>query len=86
MLGPGVSARPRQTNAIAKFNARASVKSAEGQSQAKKINADADATVLRTVGDAEAAKTQAVGGTSELQPFRLRAGKLVARSAPDAGV
>jgi uncharacterized membrane protein YqiK len=48
--------------AIADFNAKATVKSAEGQAQAKKINGEADATVLRTVGQAEAAKTQAVGG------------------------
>ena len=31
------------------------------QAQAKKINAEADANVLRTVGEAEAAKTEAVG-------------------------
>src|SRR5262249_53517073 len=48
--------------AIAEFSAQAGVKSAQGVALAKKINADADATVLRTVGDAEAAKTQAVGG------------------------
>ena len=57
--------------AISEFNARANVKSAEGQSQAKKINADADATVLRTVGEAEAAKTQAVGG-AEAEVIKLK--------------
>lgn len=48
--------------AIAEFSARATVKSAEGTGAAKKINAEADATVLRTVGEAQAAKTLAVGG------------------------
>jgi len=47
--------------AIAEFAARATVKSAEGEGEAKKINAEADANVLRTVGDAQAAKTKAVG-------------------------
>ena len=47
--------------AIAEFAARATVKSAEGEGQAKKINAEADANVLRTVGEAQAAKTKAVG-------------------------
>lgn len=46
---------------ITEFNAKAAVKTAEGQAEAKKINATADAQVLRTVGDAEAAKTLAVG-------------------------
>jgi len=48
--------------AIAEFNAQSAVKFAEGESKAKKINAEADATVLRMVGEAEAAKTLAVGG------------------------
>jgi uncharacterized membrane protein YqiK len=47
---------------IAEFEARASVKSAEGSAQSKTINAQADATVLRTVGEAEGAKILAVGG------------------------
>ncbi len=47
--------------AIAEFSAKATVKSAEGQAQSKKINAEADATVLRSVGEAEAAKTKAIG-------------------------
>lgn len=56
---------------IADFNAKATVKSAEGQGQAKKINAEADANVLRTVGDAEAAKTKAVGG-AEAEVIKLK--------------
>jgi uncharacterized membrane protein YqiK len=50
---------------------RAVVKSAEGQGQAKKINAEADANVLRTVGDAEASKTKAVGG-AEAEVIKLK--------------
>jgi uncharacterized membrane protein YqiK len=46
---------------IAEFEARAAVKSAEGNAQSKTINAQADATVLRTVGEAEGAKILAVG-------------------------
>lgn len=57
--------------AIADFSAKASVKSAEGQAQAKKINAEADANVLRTVGDAQAAKTKAVGG-AEAEVIKLK--------------
>jgi uncharacterized membrane protein YqiK len=57
--------------AIAEFNARATVKSAEGTGQAKKINAEADANVLRTVGDAEAAKTKAVGA-ADAEVIRLK--------------
>jgi len=57
--------------AIAEFNARATVKSAEGEGQAKKINAEADANVLRTVGDAQAAKTKAVGA-AEAEVIRLK--------------
>jgi uncharacterized membrane protein YqiK len=57
--------------AIAEFSARATVKSAEGEGQAKKINAEADATVLRTVGDAQAAKTKAVGA-AEAEVIRLK--------------
>ncbi|MFO1400358.1 MAG: SPFH domain-containing protein [Steroidobacteraceae bacterium] len=57
--------------AIAEFNARANVKSAEGTAEAKKINASADAQVLRTVGEAEAAKTQAVGG-AEAEVIKLK--------------
>jgi uncharacterized membrane protein YqiK len=46
---------------IQAFEAAAAVKSAEGQAKSKTINAEADATVLRTVGDAEGAKILAVG-------------------------
>ncbi|HEY8094645.1 MAG TPA: hypothetical protein VIE65_00930, partial [Methylobacter sp.] len=47
---------------IAEFEARAAVKFAEGNAKSKTINAEADATVLRTVGEAEGAKILAVGG------------------------
>ncbi|MES2299193.1 MAG: SPFH domain-containing protein [Pseudomonadota bacterium] len=47
---------------IAEFEARAAVKCAEGNAQSKTINAQADATVLRTVGEAEGSKILAVGG------------------------
>ena len=59
--------------AIAEFNARRPrVKSRRGiRRRRKKINADADATVLRTVGDAEAAKTQAVG-SAEAEVIKLK--------------
>lgn len=57
--------------AIAQFNVEAAVKSAEGLARAKKINAEADATVLRTVGDAEAAKTHAVG-RAEAEVIKLK--------------
>jgi uncharacterized membrane protein YqiK len=46
---------------IAAFEAEATVKSAEGAAKSKTINAEADANVLRTVGDAEGAKVLAVG-------------------------
>ena len=39
--------------------------------QAKKINADADATVVRTVGDADASKTRAVG-SAEAEVMKLK--------------
>jgi uncharacterized membrane protein YqiK len=57
--------------AIADFTAKATVKSAEGAGQAKKINAEADANVLRTVGDAQAAKTKAVGA-ADAEVIRLK--------------
>ncbi len=47
---------------IAQFEASAAVKFAEGNAKSKTINAEADATVLRTVGEAEGAKILAVGG------------------------
>jgi len=46
---------------IAEFEANAAVKFAEGNARSKTINAEADATVLRTVGEAEGAKILAVG-------------------------
>jgi uncharacterized membrane protein YqiK len=57
--------------AIAEFSARATVKSAEGAGQAKKINAEADANVLRTVGEAQAASTKAVGA-ADAEVIRLK--------------
>jgi len=57
--------------AIAEFSARATVKSAEGAGQAKKINAEADATVLRRVGEAQAARTTAVGA-ADAEVIRLK--------------
>jgi len=56
---------------ISEFSAKAAVKVAEGASQAKKINADADATVLRTVGEAEAGNVKAVG-SAEAEVVRLK--------------
>jgi uncharacterized membrane protein YqiK len=47
---------------IAEFNARATVKKAEGDATSKTINAKADAEVLTTVGMAEGRKIAAVGG------------------------
>jgi uncharacterized membrane protein YqiK len=46
---------------IAEFNARATVKKAEGDATSKTINAKADAEVLTTVGLAEGRKVAAVG-------------------------
>ena len=64
--------------AIARFDAEAAVKSAEGsQREVKTINAEADATVLRSVGDAEAAKTHAVGG-AEAEVIRLKVSSMEA--------
>jgi hypothetical protein len=47
---------------IAEYEASAMVKKAEGDAKSKTINAQADANVLRTVGEAEGAKILAVGG------------------------
>jgi uncharacterized membrane protein YqiK len=60
-----------RTVSIAEFNAKAVVKAAEGEAQSKTINASADATVLRTVGDATAAKTLAVG-TADAEVIKLK--------------
>jgi uncharacterized membrane protein YqiK len=57
--------------AIAEFNAQAAIKSAEGQAKSKTINAEADAQVLITVGNAEAGKTKAVG-TAEADVIKLK--------------
>jgi uncharacterized membrane protein YqiK len=50
--------------AIAGFEASATIKFAKGNAKSKTINAEADATVLRTVGEAEGAKIKAVGGAA----------------------
>jgi uncharacterized membrane protein YqiK len=47
--------------AIADYAAQAAVKRAEGEARAKTTNADADATVIKMVGGAEAEKTQKIG-------------------------
>ncbi len=47
--------------AIAEFAAQAAIRKAEGEAKAKKVNAEADATVITMVGSAEAEKTQKVG-------------------------
>ena len=46
------------------FEARTQVKTAEGNAQSKKLNAEADAAVIKTVGEAEAARAKilSVGG------------------------
>ncbi len=58
---PQVVAAERKVT-IAEFDARAAVNAANGQAQAKTINAEADAKVTRLNGDAEAGRTLAVGG------------------------
>ena len=60
---------------IADFTAQATVKAAEGTARSKTINANADATVLRTVGDAEAAKTKAVG-SAEADVIKQKIGSM----------
>jgi hypothetical protein len=52
-----------RTVSIAEFNAKAVVKAAEGEAQSKTINASADATVLRTVGDATLVPDIVAGGS-----------------------
>jgi len=56
---------------IAKFGAEATIEGARGQAQSKKINAEADANVITTVGNAEASKTKAVG-TAEADVIKLK--------------
>ncbi len=60
-----------RTVSIAEFNAKAVVKAAEGEAQAKTINATADATVLRTVGEATAGRTLAVG-SADAEVIKLK--------------
>ena len=62
---------------IAGFEANAAVKFAEGNAKSKTINAEADATVLRTVGDAEGSKIKAVGG-AEAEVIRLKVSSMEA--------
>ena len=56
---------------IAEFGARASVKRAEGEAEAKKVQATADAMVIATVGNAEAGKTRAIG-TAEAEVTKAK--------------
>ncbi|HTW80984.1 MAG TPA: SPFH domain-containing protein [Terracidiphilus sp.] len=56
---------------IADFAAQAVVKQANGEAQSKTINADADGRVITTVGNAEAAKTLAVG-TAEADVIKMK--------------
>jgi uncharacterized membrane protein YqiK len=56
---------------IAKFGAEAAIEGARGQAESKKINAEADANVITTVGNAEASKTKAVG-TAEADVIKLK--------------
>lgn len=56
-----VVAAERQVE-IQTFEANAAVANAKGVAQSKEINATADAMVLKTVGEAQAANTLAVGG------------------------
>ena len=56
---------------IAKFNADALIKKAEGDAKSKTINAIADAEVLTTVGTAEGKKITAVG-ESEAKVIQLK--------------
>jgi uncharacterized membrane protein YqiK len=56
---------------IAEFAAQALVRQASGEAQSKTINAEADAKVIRKVGNAEAEKTKAVG-TAEAEVIKLK--------------
>ncbi len=56
---------------IADFAAQAIVKQASGEAQSKTINAEADGKVITTVGNAEAAKTKAVG-TAEADVIKMK--------------
>lgn len=61
----------QRTVEIKGFEAEAAIKQADGAAKSKKINAEADANVLETVGNAEAAKTRAVG-TAEADVIKLK--------------
>lgn len=56
---------------IADYEAQATVKTAEGQGQSKKINAAADAEVTQLTGQAEAGKIKAVG-TAEADVIKMK--------------
>ena len=56
---------------IADFDAKSTVKKAEGEARAKEINAKADAMVTTTVGNAQAEKTRAIG-TAEADVITLK--------------
>ena len=56
---------------IAEFDKQTAIKKAEGEAQAKQINATADAMVLKTVGAAEGEKITAVG-TAEASVIKLK--------------
>jgi uncharacterized membrane protein YqiK len=64
---------------ISEFAAQAMVKKATGEAQSKTINAEADATVLTTVGNAEAEKTKAVG-TAEADVIKLKINSMESRN------
>jgi len=57
--------------AIAGYAADAAIKAAEGQAKAKKLNAEADAEVIRVVGAAEGGKITAIG-TAEADVIRQK--------------
>ncbi len=60
-----------RTVSIAEFTASAAIATAEGAAKSKTINAEADANVLITVGNAEAGKTRAVG-TAEAEVIQKK--------------
>jgi regulator of protease activity HflC (stomatin/prohibitin superfamily) len=64
---------------ISEFAAQAMVKKANGEAQSKTINAEADATVITTVGNAEAEKTKAVG-TAEADVIKLKINSMESRN------
>jgi uncharacterized membrane protein YqiK len=57
--------------AIAGYAADAAIKAAEGQAKAKKLNAEADAEVIRVVGAAEGGKITAIG-TAEAEVIQKK--------------